>query len=74
MKDVKGNFIPKKVLTLEKLYDLQSRFQGSVNVKTNNSSMNYELINLGTVENPKNINLGTCCSPIKDKAYIHLFR
>jgi len=36
--------------------------------------MNYELINLDTVENPKNINLGTWCSPSERKAYISLFK
>jgi hypothetical protein len=74
MKNVKGTFIPMNVLTLEKLYDLKSRFQGFVNVKINSSSMNHKLINLAITKNPKNVNIGTCCCPTKRQAYIHLFR
>ena len=36
--------------------------------------MKYEIINLGTDDNPQNINLGTCCTPKEKEAYIKLFR
>ena len=45
---VKGNSMPKGVRTLEGMFDLQSKFRKPANVKTNNSSMQYELVNLGT--------------------------
>jgi ribonuclease HI len=52
------NSIPKSVVRLEKFYDLHDKFRGSVNCKTNSSSLIYETVNLGTKENPQNINLG----------------
>lgn len=38
----KGNIIPKGVVSLEKLYDLQNRFKGRVNTKPQNSKLSYE--------------------------------
>jgi len=69
MENVNGNFIPRFFLKLEKLYI----FKEHVNAKKNSSSMNHELINLGTIENPKNVNLGTWFSLTK-KTYIFLCR
>jgi hypothetical protein len=37
----KSKLIPKGVLTLEKLFDLQTRFRTIVNMKTNNSCMSH---------------------------------
>ena len=59
----KGNFIPKGVRSLEGMFDLHNKFKNPANVKTNNSSMQYILINLGTKVDPKYVNLGKCCSP-----------
>ena len=44
----KGTFMPKGVRTLEGMIDLCNKFRKPANVKTNNSSIQYELINLGT--------------------------
>jgi hypothetical protein len=55
-------------LTYEKI------FKGSPNVKTNSSSLGHEVINLGTAENPKNVNLGRGCSEQENIAYIKLFK
>ena len=43
-----GNFIPKRVRTLEGMFDLNNKFRKPSNVKTNTSFMQYELVNLGT--------------------------
>ena len=48
-----GNFIPKGVRTLEGVFDLNNKLRKSTNVKTNSSSMQYELVNLGTEVEPK---------------------
>ena len=40
----KGNFMPKGVGTLEGMFDLHNKFRKPTNVKTNSSSMKYELI------------------------------
>jgi len=50
--------MPKGVINLENLFDLQDKFKIPLNVKIGSSSLTYEVINLGTVENPRNINLG----------------
>jgi hypothetical protein len=66
--------IPKGVANLENLFDLRERFKGSTNTKTGSSCPMYETINLGTLENPKNINLGKTVSKEERKAYLKLFR
>ena len=53
-----GTFIPKGVKTLEGLFDLNNKFRKPTNVKTNSSSMQYELINPRTKAEPKYVNLG----------------
>jgi len=35
--------------------------------------MQYEVINLGMEEQPKNVNLGTCYSPFEREKFIKLF-
>ena len=67
MKNVKGTFIPRNVLILEKLYDLKSRFQGFVNVKTNSSSMNHKLINLVSLKTKKMLIFELVVVQLKDK-------
>ena len=53
-----SNIIPKSVINLDKFYDLQDKFKQMTNYKTQSSSLNYELVNLGTEQNPRLINLG----------------
>ena len=59
----KENFMLKVVRTLEGMFDLQNKFRKLANVKTNISSMQYELVNFGSEAKPKYVNLGKCCSP-----------
>jgi hypothetical protein len=68
------NNIPKSVIRLEKLYDLQDKFKKVTNCKTNNSSMQFEVINLGSEKIPQTINLGKKCSPEERQAFIKLFK
>ena len=70
----KGNLIPKGVMSLEKLYNLQNRFQGPVNAKTHRSTLSHEHINLGIDKDLKYVNLGTCCTWKERQAFIHLFK
>jgi hypothetical protein len=70
----KANCIPKNVLSLEKLFDLQTKFRRLMNPKTNNSTMMHFLVNLGTPEQPKYINLGTCCSEEEKHTFMQLFK
>jgi hypothetical protein len=49
--------IPKGIANLENLFDLKEIFKGSKNAKTGSSCPMHETINLGTLENPKNVNL-----------------
>eukprot|EP00253_Pinus_taeda_P011398 PITA_11398 len=68
------NAIPKSVVKLEDLYDLKSRFKRSTNSKLYSSTLNYESVNLGTDDKPKNINLGHGLAPEEKQAYICLLR
>jgi ribonuclease HI len=68
------NFIPKSVVRLEKFYDFEDKFKKTVNCKTNSSSLSYEKVNLGTIENPQCINLGLGCSRQEKVAFVKLFK
>jgi hypothetical protein len=68
------NLIPKSVIRLENFYDLHDKFKGVVNCKTNSSSLQYETVNLGTRDQPQNINLGTGCTQQEKSAFIKLFK
>ena len=70
----KGNFMPKGVRTLEGMFDLQNKFRKPSNVKTNSSTMKYELVNLGLEAEPKYVNLGKCCFPRERCRFIKLFQ
>jgi hypothetical protein len=69
-----SNNIPRSVVRLEKLYDLQDKFKKVMNCKTNNSYIQFEIVNLGSEFSPQNVNLGKNCSPEERKAYIKLFK
>ena len=68
------NFIPKGVRTLERMFDLNEKFSRPSNVKNHSSSLQFELINLGTDTNPKFVNLGKCCSPAERDKFVSLFK
>ena len=70
----KGNFMPKGVRTLEGMFELQKKIRKLANVKKNSSSMQYELVNLGSEAKPKYVNLGKCCSPGERCRFIKLFQ
>ena len=67
------NFIPKGVKTLEQMFDLNNKFRRPANVKTHSSSLQFELINLGTQVEPKYVNLGKCFCPGERNKFISLF-
>jgi len=54
--NIKANYIPRNVLSLKNIFDLQSRFRTTMNPKMNNSTMMHALINIGTSEQPQFIN------------------
>ena len=68
------NFIPKGVRTLEQMFHLEKKFRRPANFKTHSSSLQFELINLGTEVEPKYVNLGKCCSPGERSKFISLFK
>jgi hypothetical protein len=70
----KSHTIPKGIANLENLFDLKERFKWPKNAKTSSSCPMHETINLGTPENPKNINPGKTISKEERKAYLKLFR
>jgi len=68
------NNIPNNVVRLEKLYDLQDKFKKVTNYNTNNSSMQFEFINIGTNNIPQNVNIGKNFSPPERQSFIKLFK
>jgi hypothetical protein len=43
-----SNGLPKNIIRLEKLFDLQDEFRRPTNTKTSSSSLLYEVVNIGT--------------------------
>ena len=66
--------MPKSVVKLEDLYDLKDRIKRYTNLKLQSSTLNYELVNLGTDIKPQNINLGLSLAPEEKLAYVHLLK
>jgi hypothetical protein len=57
-----------------KFYDFHDKFRGTINCKTNNSSLIYETVNSRRKDNPQNINLGKGCSKQESYAFTKLFK
>ena len=72
--DSTNNAIPKSVVKLEDLYDLKYRFKRSTNSKLQSSTLNYELVNIGTDTKPQNIKLGLGLTKEERLAYIRLLK
>jgi hypothetical protein len=70
----KAHTIPKGVANLEDLFYLKERFKGPKRTKTSNSCPLHETMNLGTPENPRNVNLDKNISNEERKTYLKLFR
>jgi hypothetical protein len=70
----RSHTILKGIANLENLFDLRERFKGSKNTKTGSSCPMHKTINLGTPENPKNINLGKTISKEERKAFLKISR
>ena len=66
--------IPKSIVKMEHLYDMHDKFKKPTNCKMHSLSMKYEMINLGTKEDPKNVNLGLGCSSQEKAAFVKLFK
>ena len=73
-KPKQSSTMPKNIVRLEKLFDLQDKFRRLTNTKTSSSSLLYEAMNLGTKHNRNNINLGKNCTQAKKITFIKLFR
>ena len=65
--------MPKNIVRLDKLFNLQYKFIRLTNKKTRSSPLLYEVVNLSTEHNPKNINLGKNCTQAERAAFINLF-
>ena len=56
------------------MFDLSNKFRKPVNVKTHSSSLQFELINLGTEAEPRYVNLGKCCFLGERSKFISLYK
>ena len=56
------------------MFDLNNNFRRLANAKMHNSSMQFELVNLGSEAEPKYVNLGKCCSLGERHKFINLFK
>ena len=60
--------MPKGIANIESLFDLKDRFKEPKNTKTGSCFPFHEMMNLGTPENPKNVNLSKTISKEERKA------
>lgn len=72
--DLKGNKIPKGMVSLERIFDRKDGYvkQGEKETPIIQNSSEYERINIVTEEDPKFINLGKCCSEEERRRFISL--
>jgi len=63
----------KRLIIVEKLFYLQNRFKRPPTVKTSSSTMTYEVFNLGTLGDPKNLHIGKDYFEQEKEAYVALF-
>ena len=56
------------------MFNLQEKFRRLTNTKTSNSSLLYKVVNLGTEQDPKNINLGKNYTHAERTTFMKLFR
>jgi hypothetical protein len=68
------NLIRRCMVKLEKFYDLHNKFKKVTNGKKNSSSIQYEVISLGTESKPQNIKLGSKCTLEEKESFIKLFQ
>ena len=59
---------------MEGIFNLNNKFKRPANVKTHNSSMQFELVNLGSEAEPKYVNSGKCYSPGERHKFVNLFK
>jgi hypothetical protein len=52
--------------------NIPTKFRGVVNCKRNSSLLQYETVNLGTWDNPQNINLSKGCTQQEISSFIKL--
>ena len=69
-----SNVIAPSIIRMEHLYYWHDRFKRVTNCNTNNSTKQYEMINLGYEKDPKNFNLELGFTPIERVAFIKLFK
>lgn len=69
-----ANNIPKNVVKLEKIYDLLDMFKRETNYKTNKSSIQFEVVNMGTSNTSQITNLGKKCFLNERQYVIKLFK
>ena len=65
--------MPKNIIRLGKLFDLQDKFRILANTKKR-SSLLYEAVNISTKHNPWNTNLGKNCTQAERAAFMNLFK
>jgi hypothetical protein len=66
--------MPKNTIGLEKLLDLRDKFRRLTNTKTSTLSLLYEAMNIGTKQNPQNINLGKNSTQAERETFMKLFK
>ncbi|KAH9312360.1 hypothetical protein KI387_027395, partial [Taxus chinensis] len=67
---LKGNKIPKGLVSLEDLFDKHDRFIHEKEKLSSRHPSNFDKENIGTSEDPRMVNIGKCCSPEEKRKFI----
>lgn len=71
---LKGNVIPKGLVKIKKFFNRWDAFSAKSSLPKDAESGNYEKVNLGDKDDPKMVNLGTCCDVDKKTQFIKLLK
>ncbi|KAH9312256.1 hypothetical protein KI387_027291, partial [Taxus chinensis] len=71
---LKGNKIPKGLVSLERLFDWHDRFMKKKKQDVSDSSPETEPVNIGSEGHPQFVNIGKCCTPEEKQKFVKLLK
>ena len=69
-----SNVMPKSIIKLEKLFDIQDKSKIPTITNMNNSSLRYVVVNISTKKDPQTINIGINYTHVEKETFMRLFK
>ncbi|KAH9288747.1 hypothetical protein KI387_032864, partial [Taxus chinensis] len=71
---LKGNKIPKGLVSLEDIFDKHDRYMKSKVSQRAQKFAETEKVNIGSLDDPKMVNIGKCCTQEEKKKVVNLLK